>query len=119
MASLKTLQLKANPQASFPSIEHQARELIRPQEKNLTLIAWWDSTRGIGGPQEVCSDESISCVTAYAVGHGSKYQVDVNGGQYDFFYGAPAGEFTELDARMVEEVHRYARRNDFDDVQGG
>jgi hypothetical protein len=119
MSNIKILQLDAEPKSNFTSLEGKARKLIGQGTKNLTLLAWWDRAKKTGGPREACSDETVACVATYAAAHGSQYQVRVNGGEYDLFYGAPSGDYAELDRRMVEEVHRHAKRVDFDNVQGG
>jgi hypothetical protein len=119
MTEIKTFTLRIDPSIPFTRAEEQARHLIGPDKRNLTLLAWWDSTHKTGGPREACSDETLACVASYAHAHGSEYRVRVNGGQLELFYGAPTGHFEELDRQMVAEVHRHTRSAGFDNIQGG
>jgi hypothetical protein len=119
MANLMTLKLKVDNDSDFTSIEQRARRLVGSSKKNLSLFAWWDSVAKTGGPKEACSDETIACVTSYAVAQGSTYRVHVNDGRYDLFYGSPAGDFEELDKQMVADVHRHTKEAGFDNLQGG
>lgn len=114
---MKTHQLKTTSN-DFSNIEKEARKLVGSHQ-NLVLLAWWDSQRRTGGPQEACSDETAACVASYADGHGSSHRVTVNGGTYDLFYGSPSGNYAELDREMVAAVHQHTRESSFDNVQGG
>jgi hypothetical protein len=119
MKQINTFAYNADGQSDFTKLEQEARKLIGQDKKNLVLLAWWDSSNKTGGPREACSDETIACVTSYAIAHGCEYRVRVNGDQYDLFYGTPSGNYVELDSQMVAEVHRQAKHEDFDNVQGG
>jgi hypothetical protein len=114
---VQTLELNTTSN-DFTNIEQQARKLVGSHQ-NVALLAWWDSKRKTGGPQEACSDETAECVASYAGGHGSSHRIRVNGGTYDFFYGTPSGNYDELDREAVASAHQHAKNSGFDNVQGG
>jgi hypothetical protein len=117
--NLKELNVEQNELDDFQKVEQKARRLIGGDNPNTTLVAWWDSRRGEGGPREACSEETFSCVSTYAQGHGGRYRVTVNGGKLDLFYTVPEGKYEKLDKEEGREIHREAKTGEVDNIQGG
>lgn len=94
-------------------------EANRAGIKSAEIIAWHDSARNVEGPLETCAEEGGVCAREFAEHHGASLIVSINEGEYEFFFCDVSSEFSELDREEALGVHANARRDEFDDVQGG
>lgn len=116
---MKTLSLDLGSGVDYTIAEKEAREAAMKTGGKLTLVAWYDRVRNMEGPREACASEGWKCARVYADHHGAEIGVLVNGDQYEFYFTRVPGEFTELDEEAALDVHKGAKRPDFDNVQGG
>ena len=107
------------------SVDHMLAERVARQEaakagmENAEMVAWYDHSRNMAGPLETCAKEGWKCARDYAEHHGAGLRVSVDHDEYEFFFSDVSPEFTEFDREEALGIHADARRDDFDDVQGG
>lgn len=90
--SLQKINIAIDANTEIGSAEQAARNALGHSDDSTVLVAWWDGTRKTGGPQEACRGDQLKCSQDYAKSHGASTKVEVNDGQYEFFYGeVPAG----------------------------
>jgi hypothetical protein len=113
---MRTIDITLRSGIDYKAAERAAREAAG---EKMTLVAWYDKLRRMEGPREACAREGWKCARVYADNHGADVGVLVNKDQYEFYFTKVPDSFAELDEEEVVEVHKNARRDEFDDVQGG
>jgi hypothetical protein len=71
------------------------------------------------GPREACAQEGWKCARVYADNHGAKQGVMVNGGDFEFYFSSVPKGVDELDREEALDIHRDAKGDEFDNLQGG
>lgn len=118
MDQMQAIQLDIE-NADLNQAQEKAREKACEGEKDLRLIAWYDSRRNTGGPATACQGEPPKCVRDYAESHGGECKVWVNDGEYEFYFATTGQDVEQLDPEWVTKVHEFADTSEHDNVQGG
>ena len=116
---MKTIALNLGTGIAYDVAKKAAREKAMAGGEKVSLFAWYDRARKMGGPSETCSLEGWKCVRDYAEHHGAEMRISVNDDAFEFFFTKIPGDFVELDRQDSLEIHKDTRRDEFDDVQGG
>ena len=82
---------EANLTTANPVDFERARELAHDSvsETCITdpmLVAYYDFRAGRAGPEPACHGESPDAARIFAEGHEATWRVDVNGGEYVFYF---------------------------------
>ncbi len=106
LQEMKKLNVDVDQGADLEAIERAAREAVDDRGEKLSLVAWFDATKKTGGPQPACRGELPGCARSYAASHGADVAVEVDNGNYEFFYSHLSEGSYQPDMDAAVEIHR-------------
>ena len=117
---MQNINLSLDAGIAFEAAQQAAKNAVGESVPGDTsLLAWYDTARKMGAPQEACSLESWKCVRDFAEHHKADVRVSVNEDAFEFFFAkVPAGTET-LDKEGVADVHKGIAVDQDENVQGG
>jgi hypothetical protein len=117
---MKNLDLNLSGQVSYAAAEKAAKEAVAGEVAgDVSLLAWYDSAKKTGAPQEACSLENFKCVRDYAEHHNADIRVSVNKDVFEFYFAKVPSGTAKLKAKQVDAVHKNLAVDQDENVQGG